>query len=206
LSSTITHRSTLRSLIRKVAGHRDRGRVRRIGLERTAIQSPVPSLSRRSLILHALGTPALLHDGDVARRRTRFEGERVHVYLDVSGSMDSILRDLYGAVLDCEQWVHPDIHLFSTKVVDISLSDLRGGKCVSTGGTSIDCVAEHISLHGVRRALLLTDGWVGRPDGQHLQTLSKARLAVAFLGSQVNQNDLAAVADHTAVLNTGEGA
>ena len=38
----------------------------------------------------------------------------------VSGSMDGIKSALYGAVLDCEDLVNPTIHLFSTRVADIS--------------------------------------------------------------------------------------
>jgi hypothetical protein len=76
-------------------------------------------------------------------------GEKVHVYIDVSGSMEIVLKALYGAVLDCQEFVHRTIHLFSTKVVDISLSELEAGKCHSTGGTDINCVAEHMARNHV---------------------------------------------------------
>jgi hypothetical protein len=55
----------------------------------------------------------------------------------------------------------------------------------------------------VRRGLIVTDGWVGKPHGYHLQILSSAKLAVAFLGSSTNTQDLAAVADFTAPLTIG---
>ena len=63
-------------------------------------------------------------------------GDKVHVYLDVSGSMDSVKDVLYGAILDTKQYVHPAVHLFSTKVEDITLDELRRGVCKSTGGTA----------------------------------------------------------------------
>jgi hypothetical protein len=130
-------------------------------------------------------------------------GERVHVYLDVSGSMDAVKGPLYGAVLDCETLVYPVVHLFSTKVADISLAELRRGVCRSTGGTDIACVAEHMAAHRVRRALLVTDGWVGKPRGQHQDTLAAAKLAVALLGTNLSQTDLKDVANYTATLFIG---
>jgi hypothetical protein len=129
----------------------------------------------------------------------------VHVYLDVSGSMKSVLQALYGAILDCAEFVVPLVHLFSTKVADVTLAELRAGKCATTGGTNIACVAEHMARHRVTRALLVTDGWVGTPRGEHHATLAKARLAVAYLGASTHQADLAAVARHTCILNTESG-
>jgi hypothetical protein len=118
--------------------------------------------------------------------------------------MEIVLKALYGAVLDCQEFVHRPIHLFSTKVVDISLSELEAGKCHSTGGTDINCVAEHMALNHVTRALLISDGWVGKAHGQCYDTLAKSRLAVAYLGNSFNQTDLGPVANHTSILNTGD--
>jgi len=156
----------------------------------------VPSLSRRSLVLRSLGVDPLLHPASVPVRRRTQAGERVHVYLDVSGSVDRIRGALYGAVLDVRERVHPRIHLFSTKVADVTLGELRRGKCESTGGTDIGCVAGHMQAHRVRRALIVTDGFVGPPRGAHHETLSRARLAVGYVGENVNERDLAGVADY----------
>lgn len=197
------NRQLLRQLIRKVAGMSSDGAVRQARLDRLEAPSPLPSLGRRSMVLHALGCDPLLHVGTTIWRRRAPTGERVHVYLDVSGSMDDIKGPLYGAVLDCQPWVFPTVHLFSTQVADISLAELRQGVCKTTGGTSIDCVARHMSANRVRRALLITDGWVGTPRGQHQQTLTDAKLAVAYLGTSTNQDDLKQVANHTTTLSIG---
>ncbi len=196
-------RSVLRALIRAVAGLHGQGRVRRVGPDRVALSGPVPSLSRRSLVLQALGAPTLLHEGHVLWNRRRPEGERVHLYLDVSGSMDAVLGPLYGAILDCQDLVCPQVHLFSTQVSDITWAALRAGTCRTTGGTSIAVVAEHMHRRRIRRALIVTDGWVGTPQGLHYQTLKSAHLAVAYLGDQINQDDLSTVVDHRAVLDSG---
>jgi hypothetical protein len=196
-------RSVLRALIRKVAGLSGAGAIRRLRTEQIEAPTPIPGLGRRSMVLRALGQEPLLHANPVAWRRSVPSGERVHVYLDVSGSMDSVKGPLYGAVLDCEMLVHPTVHLFSTKVADVSLAELRRGVCKTTGGTDIVCVANHMAEHRVRRALFITDGWVGTPSGQHHRTLNRAKLAVALLGNNVNPNDLKAVANHTATLSIG---
>jgi hypothetical protein len=119
----------------------------------------------------------------------------VHVYLDVSGSVDGIRDALYGAVLDLRDRVHDRVHLFSTEVVDVSLEELRRGACRSTGGTDIGCVARHVEVQRVRRALIVTDGFTGVPRGSDRTALERARLAVAWVGPNVNDRDLAEVAD-----------
>ena len=199
-----TNRSVLRNLIYKVAGHKGAGEIKRIRLDQIEVPTPIPVLSRRSVVLRALGSEPLLHTGSATLRRRVNSGARVHVYLDVSGSMDAIKDPLYGAVLDCAAFVHPVIHLFSTKVADISMAELRRGVCKTTGGTCITCVAEHMSQNAVRRAVIITDGWVGTPHGAHHATLDSAKLAVAYLGGSTNHSDLAAVANHTAILSIGD--
>ena len=201
-----SNRHILRSLIRKVAGLSSAGSVRRLRMDTMEVPSPIPCLDRRSMVLRCLGVEPLLHTHQVPWRHSVRSGERVHVYLDVSGSMDAIKGPLYGAVLDCESLVHPSIHLFSTKVADVSLAEMRRGVCKSDGGTDIDCVAAHIAANRVRRALLITDGWVGAPEGQHEQTLRAAQLAVAYLGDNTNQKDLESVANQTAKLFLGASA
>lgn len=198
-------RSVLRRLIHKVAGYGGTGSVRRLRVDVTQASTPIPGMARRSMILRALGEEPLLHPGEVAWRRKAPSGERVHVYLDVSGSMDAVKGALYGAVLDCEMLVHPVVHLFSSRVADISLAELRRGVCKSTGGTDIACVAEHMATNQVRRALLVSDGWVGKPRGQHQDTLASVKLAIAFLGENINPTDLKEVANHTATLPIGAG-
>jgi hypothetical protein len=74
---------------------------------------------------------------------------------------------------------------------------LRAGICKTTGGTDIACVAEHMEANRIRRTLIVTDGWVGKPRGHHQQTLSAAKLAVALLGASTNTDDLSGVANFT---------
>jgi hypothetical protein len=86
-----------------------------------------------------MGQPPLLYANPLSRRRQRQvrDGERVHIYVDVSGSIGELKGALYGAVLDCRELVEPQVHLFSTEVANVSLGELRRGICHTTGGTSI---------------------------------------------------------------------
>jgi hypothetical protein len=102
--------------------------------------------------------------------------ERVHVYVDVSGSMDAVIPLVYGALLPLMEYLEPRIHLFSTQVEDIRPRDLRAGVVKTTCGTAIHCVAAHILRRKVRRAVLVTDGWVGQVPSQHLKALRRRRV------------------------------
>ncbi len=199
-----SNRTILRVLLRKVGDVTRDGRARKIGPVQIPSQTPIPTFDRRSIVLKGLGVAPLLHRGFVSVRLRTPVGERVHVYLDVSGSMEGVKGALYGAILDCNEFVDPTVHLFSTEVADISLDEVRRGIVRSTGGTDIACVADHLSKHSVRRACLVTDGLVGGPEGYHLETLARTKLAVAYLGDGVNTDDLARVVNHVAHLGTGE--
>jgi hypothetical protein len=122
--------------------------------------------------------------------------DRVHVYLDVSGSIGEFKGALYGAVIDCSEIVHETVHLFSTKVFDVSMRQLRRGDCRTTNGTSIECVAAHMRKHRVRRAVLLTDGAVGIPGATAQATLQGATLGVALTPGYNIRTDLQSVVRH----------
>jgi hypothetical protein len=188
-------RTKLRELIATVAGVRDYGTVALHAAESTVeIQSPVPGFDRRAFITRALGATPLLYRHEAANHRQVAHGERVHVYVDVSGSMQGIREALYGAVLDCAAYVHPQVHLFSTRIAEATLEQVRRGHCSSTGGTDIRCVTRHMAAHGVRRAVVLTDGEVGSPDAAGAQVLRRVRLGVAYTGPNAATRDLAAYA------------
>jgi hypothetical protein len=188
-------RSRLRSLLRQVAGRGGTTLLRGPSERVAVIESPLPRIDRRSAVLHGLGLRPILYQHTLASPRPGRGGKRVHVYVDVSGSMSTVLGPLYGAVLDCKHFVHPTVHLFSTVVRDIPIAELSRGLCVSTGGTSIECVAMHIKEHGISRAVLVTDGYVGQPRVTSLEVLKRCRLGVALLGESRHRTDLEQVVD-----------
>lgn len=185
------NRDRLRALLRWAGGLTERGQFRAVGAVDQAATSPLPGRQRRDVVAQLLGSPILLHEGSVRGRGRVRAGERVHVYLDVSGSVMGILGVLTAATRDCSDFVHPVVHGFSTQVADHSLADLAAGRVTSTWGTDIGCVAEHARRHGVKRAVLITDGYVGRARGIDAETLGGVRLAVAYTGRDSNDRDLA---------------
>jgi hypothetical protein len=204
LPSRPSRRSRLRSLLCRIAGRG--GTTFRSGSADhvSMIETPVPRMDRRSSVLHGLGLRPILYQHALPSPRLGRGGERVHIYLDVSGSMNTVLEPLYGAVLDCKHIVHASIHLFSTMVHDIEIAELAKGLCVSTGGTSIECVASHIDKHRIARAVMVTDGHVGQPSVTSLAVLKRCRLGVALLGESTNRTDLEQVSDAWLELNEGE--
>ena len=184
-------RSKLEWLLRRIGGDSRRGRLRKPSFESTPVMSPIPRADRRAIVLTALGSRTLLYEHGLPVKRHVKAGERVHVYLDVSGSIGDLVRPLYAAILRCQYLVHRVVHLFSTEVSDVTLAELRKGVCHTTFGTSIDCVADHIRENQVRRAVLVTDGFVGRPGAVDRETLRRARLGVAITPGGSSRDDLA---------------
>jgi hypothetical protein len=194
----------LRELLQRVADAKQAGRgAPHAGNEAMTISTPLPTFDRRSVVLGALGVPSLLHAAQLHHRRRTY-GEKVHVYLDVSGSIGDFKPVLYKALLHCRDFVYPRVHLFSTKVADITACQMRSGTCLSTGGTEIGCVAEHMRDHRIRRAVLVTDGYVGHPEGLDQETLAGATLGVALTPGDSTRDDLAGVTNHWAQLNQGK--
>ena len=194
-------RRELRWIFRRIGGRNCGGDGRRrLSPQPSPVATPVPTFDRRSVVMRALGTVPLLYRHEVMGREWAPHGEKVHVYLDVSGSMSAVIASVYGAVLDSLEFVHDRIHLFSTKVEDISLRQLSHGVCESTGGTSINCVAGHIREHRVRRAVILTDGYVGTPCGDDAKVLRDTKLGVGLVGDMQTGSDLADVTDEWVTL------
>ncbi len=153
---------------------------RRPGNDLVKVQTALPSADRRTIVLRALGTTPLLYASELLASSRPPRTERVHVYLDVSNSLASLRRPLYGAILAAKELVFPVVHLFSTRVEDVTLRELLAGVCKTTGGTSLEEVATHIEKNRVRRALVVTDGLVGTISGRAKSVLSKIRLGVAL--------------------------
>lgn len=126
--------------------------------------------------------------------------DTVHLYLDVSGSVESLLEPLSAAVRGVAQLIWRYVHLFSTDVVDVPVRDLAKGTCQTTGGTSIVAVARHIRRNGVRRAVIVTDGEVGCLGAGDEETLRETILGVALTSERQKDGDLAGLARRVVVL------
>jgi len=141
-----------------------------------AIASVLPyGQDRRAWLRDLWGESVPVHRMDLAGRTLARRGQ-VRVYLDVSGSMNGVIRPLYAALASLAPWLAPEVQLFSTQVVGVPVARLRRGDLVTTGGTDIAVVTAHLVRENVDRALIVTDGWVGKVPGEHATALRKRRV------------------------------
>ena len=87
--------------------------------------------------------------------------ESVHLYIDTSGSMGEWVKWCYELAVALDTWLGEPIHLFSNKIADISIHQLRQGFVASTGGTDFDCIAEDAIKNKYERIVIITDGIAG---------------------------------------------
>ena len=84
-----SNRAVLRNLFRRLVDVRGRSGILPILDENPSeIMTPLPALDRRSIVLGVLGRPPMLHRGELPVPRRVPAGSKVHVYVDVSGSID----------------------------------------------------------------------------------------------------------------------
>jgi hypothetical protein len=105
--------------------------------------------------------------------------ERVHVFLDVSGSTSQYQRLLYGLTIRLGEQIGNTVFLFSNVVVPVSIDELEKGKCASTGGTDFDCVLQHALDRNFTRIIIVTDGFGEFRDA--LAARARARRLRLFL-------------------------
>jgi hypothetical protein len=163
-------------------GAADRGRKdarRAEGPRPATVPLPDPH-DRRAGVARSLGTTPLLYRSTLADPRGRGDGA-THVYLDVSGSMDPWLEDLYAALGALRRHIAPDVHLFSTRVVTVPLRAMLGGGRPTTGGTDLACALEHALARRARRVLLVTDGYVGPASSELAQSVARRGLEIRAL-------------------------
>ncbi len=142
---------------------------------------PIPSpRDRRAVVARLAGSSPLLYAGEVEMPKARASGRAV-VYLDVSGSMDTYLPFLCGALSRLRDRVDPRVRAFSTKVVAVGFDALARGKLPTTGGTDGACVFSHALASRARKVLVVTDGYVGAPAPSLADEVRRAGLDVRVL-------------------------
>jgi hypothetical protein len=89
-------------------------------------------------------------------------------------------------------------------VDQLSLESLRNGIVNTTGGTQIYCVLQHMLEHKdtLRRAIILTDGYTGRPYFDHERQLKEngTKVHVVLPGESPYETDLQSIATSITVL------
>ena len=107
------------------------------------------------------------------------------MYFDVSGSAAEEVPSVAQALLPYCRSGLCTVHVFSTVVHPASARDLAARKFSSTGGTDIDCVLKHVLELPPRRrpraAVVITDGFTGKPDATLVKRFRVARMRL-FVG------------------------
>jgi hypothetical protein len=151
---------------------------------------PYPTIpDRRASVMQYLGQSPIFFKGQ-APRLCRESVGRVHVYLDVSGSMDSFLETIFSCLKPIQNMLYPQIHVFSTEVIDYHIKDILQGLYASTSGTEINCVLEHIIKNKIRKAAIVTDGYVGEPSALLIEQLPERIKLVKLLTPGFYEDDL----------------
>ncbi len=162
-----------------------------IGEQRRKAKKDVRGISGTSVLPNArdrtaharrsLGAPGTLwsQPGTTRARVPEVPG-KAYVYLDVSGSMSQILPYLMGLIVPYVAKGKAEVFQFSTIIQPFPFDDLKSGRIKTTGGTSINCVMQHLlaDQSDVRRALLLTDGYTGFPTLDDVNTSQENGISV----------------------------
>ena len=167
-------RQAIRALLARTTSGEDAGPWLR---EAFAVPSTTPlpqGGDRRAQLQRSMGATPLLWNGELRLPALRRAGQ-VAVYLDVSGSMSGWLPVLLQALNESSALVRWPVYGFSTAVHPLARSDLAAGRVRSDGGTDIACVVEHLLQQRIRRAVIVTDGEVGRVGDAQLRRLRDAR-------------------------------
>jgi predicted metal-dependent peptidase len=120
----------------------------------------------------------------MSTRRRRPAGAAA-IYLDVSGSMGDEVHRLHAAVVPLRRLLAAEVYVFSTTVERYTRDAFIRGRVQTTGGTDITPVLKHLTALAtsgtVRRALVLTDGYVGTPS-KAVQRAFQTSAAVLHVG------------------------
>jgi hypothetical protein len=159
----------LRAALRRalVPDHSSRRRAAAV----TPAVSVDPARDRRAHVrrhlARQLGAPAPLLFADRAVVLRPAPDRSAAVYLDVSASMGPWAGLLHASLRPLHRLLAPRLFAFSTIIEELSRADFLRGRIRTTGGTDITPVLQHLTVEAragrVRRALLLTDGYVGEP-------------------------------------------
>jgi VWA domain containing CoxE-like protein len=183
-------RKAFREVLRKCGIHSGRGPAvyrPRMTLSERLIETVLPDgRDRRVTALRAItGGSPLIYRSTVEERRLRpARVPVVHLYLDVSGSMEECLPSLTAVCREPFRRGELKIFAFSTVVSEVKGTDLSRIPILNTGGTEIDPVLRHLTEipHAKRPkvVLLATDGYVGRASTALIRQLGKIRFVAAL--------------------------
>lgn len=136
---------------------------------------PVLSPGDRRAFLRSLWDP-FLPEASWRGHQRRPEGT-TQVYLDVSGSMNAEMPHIVALLAQLGGRIRRPLWAFSDVVAPAEI--VRGQlKAQTSGGTSIQCVIEHVARTRPAAAIVLTDGYIETPPRKLIATIAGIRLHV----------------------------
>lgn len=165
--------------VRQAVCRDDRQPVSRSGAVPSA--SVAGDVGRREAIFLANGVAPPFYRSTVPGREESHE--RVHVYLDVSGSTADYQRLFFGLTLRLGERIGSPVYQFSNQVVPVTLGELLEGQLRTTRGTDFDCVVGHALERDFSRILVVTDGEGGLDDALRARAERRGLQVFAVLTS-----------------------
>lgn len=136
---------------------------------------PVLSSSDRRAFLRTLWDPFLPEatwDSQIPKR----DGS-AQVYLDVSGSMNAEMPQIIALLGRLSRYIRKPFWAFSDIVAPAIIE--RGQlKTDTTGGTSMQCVLEHVAKTRPQSAIVVTDGYIEKLDKRLVTNVAATKLHV----------------------------
>jgi len=144
-------------------------------LEQAEFRIPVLSARDRRAFMRAQWAP-FLPDAEWSTQQPKREGT-AQVYLDVSGSMRAEMPAMIALLGRLSRYIRRPFWAFSDVVVPAVIE--RGQlKALTTGGTSLACVLEHVARTRPASAVVVTDGYIENLDRRLVMKASATRLHV----------------------------
>ncbi len=146
-----------------------------------ASRGVLPSFGRREALMLAGGCYPFFFRNEL-EQITAAERE-ISLYVDVSGSLGPDISFIYGLLAAIKTRLGRVIYLFSTKVDEITIPEFLSGKVKTDYGTNFNAVFSHALGRGVRRMIMITDGYGGVKAGMR-EDLKKSgtELYILFTG------------------------
>lgn len=123
-------------------------------------------LGRREMTTLAMGYMPRLYQQSIVAEVS--EAKSAYVYLDVSGSMSrEVLAFLFVALSQLSDLLYSRIFLFSTEIIETSLTEIEQGRFRTTGGTEFDPIVTSAIERNHQKLVVITDGYASLSPEQH---------------------------------------
>ena len=176
----------VRKAILQAAQRSGPNRGRFVSTSSRLLQQFWPTRDRRAFAQQQNGLLLPIYQSELVERI--HSRQKVHLYIDVSGSMNLYRQDIVRGVLSCQKEIDAEVYLFSTKVVPITLEELKKGRLRSTNGTDCECVLQHIEEEKAEAIVVLTDGYVGKPSQRYQKKMQHDNIQVVLTPNGYKQD------------------